>query len=119
MPLGTGPNSRYAELAAGTEAAQLPEAAEYSGWSGDALIEWPQYALCVQLRTQPALGHVVVWAPRGADFFCFEPLSHTTDSFNRCTTEPDVPAAYELFPGQIREQGCSLLIHSTHSTVAA
>lgn len=110
MPVGTGPNIRYAQLATGIEAAQLPEAAEFSGWSGRAAIEWPQDALHVELLTQPALSHVVIWAPHGEDFFCFEPLSHATDSFNRSVTEPDVAPVYELLPGQSREQVCSFVI---------
>jgi aldose 1-epimerase len=88
MPTYAAPNARAAEFESGVAAADLQIAAQYCGWDGQAQIEWPAERVQVKLLTRPALAHVVVWAPTGEDFFCFEPINHATDSFNLCQREP-------------------------------
>jgi aldose 1-epimerase len=82
MPTTREPNCHEPHYARGMAAADLPVAAQYCGWNGEARIEWPADGVSVRLVTEPALSHVVIWAPVGEDFFCFEPLSHATDAFN-------------------------------------
>jgi aldose 1-epimerase len=110
MPVSTGPNGLQRELAAGIAAGRLPEAAEFGQWDGKALIEWPTSGVGVRLNTQPPLANVVIWTPACEDFFCFEPLSHPTDSFNRCLSDPAIPAPTRLLPGETREQTCSMQV---------
>ncbi|HEY6483350.1 MAG TPA: hypothetical protein VIY54_07470 [Steroidobacteraceae bacterium] len=104
MPTTRSVNPRAPEFAAGMAAGELPEACEYFGWDGRATIEWPAAGVRVTLVTDPALSHVVIWAPAGEDFFCFEPLSHATDSFNRCRADPQEPAPRGFAPGESLRQ---------------
>jgi aldose 1-epimerase len=84
MPTYAAPHSHCAAFEAGISGANLPIAAQYRDWDGQAQVEWASEGVQVRLLTNPALQHVVVWAPRGEDFFCFEPINHATDSFNLC-----------------------------------
>jgi aldose 1-epimerase len=88
MPTYAAPNARSSEFERGVAATDLPVAAQYCGWDGQAQIDWPAERVQVRLLTRPALEHVVVWAPSGEDFFCFEPINHATDSFNLCKRHP-------------------------------
>jgi aldose 1-epimerase len=88
MPTYASPNARSAEFERGIAAADLPVAAQYCAWDGRAQVDWPTERVQVKLLTRPALEHVVVWAPTGEDFFCFEPINHATDSFNLCKRHP-------------------------------
>ena len=110
MPLDTIANVRQAEFAGGMAARDLPIAAEYGGWDGHASIAWPGRGLRVQLSTDPPLHHVVVWAPEGEDFFCFEPASHSVDSFNRHRLDPTLVPPFKLLPGESRAQRCSFIV---------
>jgi aldose 1-epimerase len=110
MPACTGRNELRQEFARGIAAAELPVAAEFGGWNGQAVIEWPTAGVSVELQTRPALGHVVVWAPEREDFFCFEPLSHATDSFNRWRVDPTIRAPRKLMPEELCEQTCAFIV---------
>ena len=112
MPASTGPNELRQEFARGIAAASLPVTGEYGGWDGHALIEWPGEGVSVELHTRPALRHVVVWAPEGEDFFCFEPLSHATDSFNRWQLDPTIPQPRKLMPDESCEQTCAFIVRA-------
>jgi aldose 1-epimerase len=54
----------------------------FTGWDGTARITWPERALGLTMQAGGNLGHLVVYAPTGEDFFCAEPVSHCTDAFN-------------------------------------
>lgn len=110
MPTSCERNLRQSDFARGMDAGQLPIAAEYSGWDGQALIEWPGDGISVRILTQPVLRHVVVWAPAAEEFFCFEPLSHATDSFNRTGDEAALNPIRALNPGEACEQVCTFLV---------
>lgn len=111
MPVSTSANQLQQQFDKGMAAADLPVAAEFGGWDGRAVIEWPANGVAVELYTLPALKHVVVWAPPGEDFFCFEPLSHGTDSFNRCQQDQTISAPRRLLPDESFEQTCSFVVH--------
>lgn len=49
-------------------------------WDGFAQIIDEKYVL--ELRADETFGHLILHAPRGKDFFCLEPVSHTPDAFN-------------------------------------
>jgi aldose 1-epimerase len=48
--------------------------------------------------------HVVLWVPEGADFFCFEPMSHATDALNGRAGHPAAEHFVLLAPGEAIEQ---------------
>ncbi len=54
----------------------------FTGWDGAARITWPEWGLGLTIRASGNLGYLVIYAPRGEDFFCVEPVSHCTDAFN-------------------------------------
>jgi aldose 1-epimerase len=83
MPVGIEANPDAPAFLRGQCVSDLMIAAEYEGWDGKAVIEWPTRNLRVELDTYPPLEHVVMWTPRGESFFCFEPVSHATDALNR------------------------------------
>jgi aldose 1-epimerase len=110
MPTTREPNSREPQYTRGVAAGQLPVAAQYEGWNGEARIEWPADGVTVRLVTRPALSHVVIWAPQGEDFFCFEPLSHATDSFNLRNSGFADMQPIVLEPGASYEQTFSFIV---------
>lgn len=54
----------------------------FSGWSGTATIEWPEWDAALRITAQAPLRNLVVYTPPNEDFFCVEPVSNTTDAFN-------------------------------------
>ena len=110
MPTYSEGNARLGEFEQGMAGAQLPVAAQYCGWNGAAQIEWPEERIQVQLLTRPALEHVVIWAPVGEEFFCFEPINHATDSFNLCKLRPLDMQPLVLDPGESYEQAFTFIV---------
>ena len=55
----------------------------YADRTGALSITWPDRGIALVIDPSPALAHTVVYCPAGADFFCVEPVSHTTDAINR------------------------------------
>jgi aldose 1-epimerase len=51
--------------------------------SGAARIDWPDRS--VAILADPVFSQAVVYIPRGRPFFCFEPVSHSTNAINRST----------------------------------
>ncbi|MDF4003057.1 aldose 1-epimerase [Luteibacter sp. PPL552] len=50
----------------------------FTGWTGDATIEWPTERLALHVAAED---HVyVLYVPEGEDFFCFEPVDHPIDA---------------------------------------
>lgn len=104
MPLERGPNPDADAFRRGKAVMELPVAAEFDGWDGEARILWPKQGLSVHLTTTPAMKHAVVWVPTGQDFFCFEPTSHATDALNARGDHPAGEDFVVLEPGQMFEQ---------------
>lgn len=53
------------------------------GWTGKALLEWPQRHMAVEITASPGLDRYVIYSPEtAADFVCFEPVSHAADGYN-------------------------------------
>lgn len=54
----------------------------FTGWSGHALVRWPERDAALALEADPPLAFLVVYSPPGERYFCAEPASHCTDAFN-------------------------------------
>jgi len=67
----------------------------YSGREGALQVCWPDRALSLQIDCSDNLSMTSVFAPRDADWFCVEPVSHMTDALNH----PDGAMAI-LQPGE-------------------
>ncbi|MDH4442627.1 MAG: aldose 1-epimerase [Rhizobium sp.] len=63
-----------------SESGQLPDRFvnnAFSGWDGQARIEWPELALAADIRATPPHDIVMLYLPSDrVDFFCFEPMTH-------------------------------------------
>jgi len=104
MPLARGPNPDADGFRRGKAVVDLPVAAEFDEWDGEARIHWPARGLSVHLTTAPPMKHAVMWVPAGKDFFCFEPTSHATDGLNARAGHPPGEDFVVLEPGQVFEQ---------------
>jgi aldose 1-epimerase len=54
----------------------------FDGWDGNAAIAWPEQDLGLTITADPLFDHLVIYIPRGQDYFCVEPVSHVNDGFN-------------------------------------
>lgn len=66
-----------------TEAKILPHIGlniSVDNWDGIAQVIQDNYSVTIQADN--SFGHLTLYAPRGKDFFCLEPVSHTPDAFN-------------------------------------
>jgi aldose 1-epimerase len=54
----------------------------YSGRRGDLHIIWPDRRIELRLKPSLILDYTVIYVPKGADYFCVEPVSHMTDAVN-------------------------------------
>lgn len=54
----------------------------FTGWQGEAVIDWPERRTRLGMSASGLLGVLVVYIPPGEDYFCAEPVSNTTDAFN-------------------------------------
>lgn len=52
----------------------------FRGWDGKAEIRWPDAG--VQLGVQADMEYFILYAPAGANFFCFEPVDHAINAHN-------------------------------------
>jgi aldose 1-epimerase len=115
MPTSREVNPHASGLLCGQAVAQLPVAVEYADWDGRAFIDWPQRGLRVELTTTPTLHHAVVWIPDGENFFCFEPMSHATDGFNRRLADGSLEDILILDPGAVARQRFDFIVSRTGS----
>jgi len=71
------------DLSRGRRVAELDLDNVFTGWSGDAVVTWPEHGARLRLSAaQPLLSFLVLYTPRDGDFFCVEPASHVTDAVN-------------------------------------
>ena len=62
---------------------QTPFDTPVSGWSGQALITWPERQTALTLAGEGALKLVHIFSPSEPAVFCVEPVSHMPDVVNR------------------------------------
>ena len=113
MPFECGPNPDADAFRRGKVVMELPVAAEFDAWDGEASILWPKRGLSVHLSTSPPMKHAVVWVPIGQEFFCFEPTSHATDALNARGGHPAGEDFIVLEPGQVFEQRITFSVMPT------
>jgi len=81
----------------------------FVGWSSKAEIIWPERGLVLTIEASRELSTYLVYSPGAtADFFCFEPVSHSVDAHNL----PGGPAANGLkvlAPGESFEAACRFM----------
>lgn len=101
IPLRQAPADHFADWQAGASVrrAELVDHC-HAGWDGAARIVQPQDGFAVLLKGSAELGHLHLYMPPGADFFCAEPVSHMPDALNR-PEPPDQTGLRILQPGEM------------------
>ena len=61
----------------------------FTHWDGKAQLYWPSHGGRLNLTASDLFRNLVVFSPSEEVFFCLEPVTHTTNSFNH----PDLPDA--------------------------
>ncbi|WP_111412707.1 aldose 1-epimerase [Billgrantia lactosivorans] len=75
----------------------------FSGWRGVASIAWPSRGLALKVACLPSVGRYLIYSPgEGADFFCFEPVSHDVNAHH--FADPLAHGLVELARGQTLTQ---------------
>jgi aldose 1-epimerase len=71
------------DLADGRRVADVALDNVFTGWTGEAVVRWPEREAELRIAaSQPLLSFLVVYTPPQRDFFCVEPASHVTDAVN-------------------------------------
>jgi aldose 1-epimerase len=83
MPLRNVANPLNVKMEKGILIRDLPESGAFCAASTDAQILWPSDGLRLDIQSNPPMQHAIIWCPTGQDFFCYEPVSHMIDGFNR------------------------------------
>jgi aldose 1-epimerase len=54
----------------------------FTGFSGDATIDWPEFDAKLHINADNEMGFLVVFSPKEENFVCVEPVTNITDAFN-------------------------------------
>jgi aldose 1-epimerase len=57
----------------------------FIGWSGRALIRWPEWKAQLEMRAMGPFGCLVLYTPPRQNYFCVEPATNCSDAFNLAT----------------------------------
>jgi aldose 1-epimerase len=71
----------------------------FTGWSGRAVVDWPERTTRLSVTATAPLRTLVVYTPPGEDYFCAEPVSNCTDAFNLAHERTDT-GLLAIEPGQ-------------------
>ena len=73
----------------------------FPGWESQrAVIEWPDVGLRATLTAEGPMRHLVVYVPKGQDFFCVEPVTNMNNAFNRAERGDADTGTVLLLPGE-------------------
>lgn len=54
----------------------------FGGYNGQSSILYPDLGLSISLESDEQFNHLILYAPRGKNFFCLEPVSNASNAFN-------------------------------------
>lgn len=86
----------------------------FSGWSGEALISWPEYGLRLNMQCPDAVNHLVVFTPRERDFIAVEPVTHVSNALNLFS--PTAQGIAILGPGETMTRHLILTMENDHAS---
>ncbi len=72
----------------------------FQGWSGKALVEWPEAGHALEISADELYRHLVVYTPPGQPFFCVEAVSMIGDGFNKLEDGVQGTGVHILAPGE-------------------
>lgn len=54
----------------------------FAGWNRQALVHWPGTGMTARIEAEASMEHIVVYSPKGKEFFALEPVTNANDGFN-------------------------------------
>ena len=75
----------------------------FTGWSGRAVLSWPEREETMTLTADEPFGVLVVYSPPGEPFVCLEPATNAIDAFNLASAGHDDTGMIVLPPGGVGE----------------
>jgi aldose 1-epimerase len=54
----------------------------FGSFAGKARLSWPEKRTALEIESDPVFGVMILYVPRGFDFFCLETVSNVNDAFN-------------------------------------
>lgn len=72
----------------------------FANWNHHAKIHWPKSAIELSIRSDSPLDSLVIFIPRGENYFCVEPVSNADDGFNRMHAQTNLHGVKVLAPGE-------------------
>ena len=54
----------------------------FGSWNSNATISYPNKNIRIDIQADNSFRHLILYAPKGKDFFCLEPVTNTPDAFN-------------------------------------
>ena len=85
----------------------------FTGWSGRAVIEWPELGARLTMTAEAPLDFLVVYTPPRRPYFCVEPVSHMTDAVNQAATGRADAGLRVLEPGELVRAAITLTPEET------
>jgi len=70
----------------------------FTGFSGNAIITWPEWKAKADITSSPNCKFIVVYSPQGQSYFCLEPVTHITDAINMSNEGVDNTGVVTLNP---------------------
>lgn len=72
----------------------------FDGFTGKASILYPDTGITVSIEADKQFKHIVLYSPRGKDFFCLEPTSNASNAFNLAANGAIGTGMKSIGPGQ-------------------
>ncbi len=76
----------------------------FEGWSRRAVLRWPTHAVAIEAESP--YDFLCIYSPEGEEFYCIEPVTHTTNAFNAPVVPWGVTGARVLAPGATFSARC-------------
>lgn len=88
LPVGANASAEPRDWWDGAPAASREVDTAYLNRTGAISIQWPDKGAELVIEPSDHLAHTVIYTPAGEGFFCVEPVSHATNSFNASVADP-------------------------------
>ncbi len=83
----------------------------FGGFDGKASILYPDMGITLNIKADEQYKHVVLYSPRGKDFFCLEPTTNASNAFNLASVGMVGTGMKSIGPGQTMTGTVSISVH--------
>lgn len=77
----------------------------FAGWNRQAVIDWSGSGITARIQADPGMEHVILYSPKGQNFFALEPVTNANDGFNLFGRGDRNCGVVVLQPGETLEAG--------------